>query len=178
MDTSAAYAHQLDQQDELASLQEALDEQGTVGGDSGTRQSCRFLERQMIRNPDEAVLMCSDHFGEHAVDVAASARRRSDVRGARAVGPAHEKRSCDAVSDLEPARAVADRDTSPAPSDSGTWPFISPAPPAPYWPRMTSRSRWLSEVARTRTSTWPVPDSAGRGTDFIARRNVLPSRSS
>ena len=59
--------------------------------------------------------------------------------------------------------------TSPAPSESGTLPAMLPPPVPPYCALVTSRSRWFSDTARTRTRIC-FAAGAVRATVFISSR--------
>jgi hypothetical protein len=78
-------------------------------------------------------------------DAIVSALRRPSIHRAKKMPATRSPtRNCEA-----PAPTAT---TSPAPSDSGTLPAIAPPPLPPYCARVTDKSRWLSETARTRTT--------------------------
>jgi NADPH:quinone reductase-like Zn-dependent oxidoreductase len=71
------------EQHELALLQRPVDEQRAIGRDAGAGQCRRLLERQVIGDAHQILFVGDDDLRQHAVDVAAAARRCGNVRRAR-----------------------------------------------------------------------------------------------
>jgi len=77
------------------------------GRDRGARQRCPFLERKMIRKPDQRVLMQSDALRHHAVQRAANLGRI--LPGNRTVDPARKHRCSDPIANPHPCDARPQR---------------------------------------------------------------------